>query len=150
MPLNNFDHDKMLQFSIAAIQNFATSHQEEVFYGFSIDASMLCLNSEQQFAKNLDWYQSTYPDDYSDAQEIQNLRTNTGDWEYQGFVDLQDSGGFDYKAYEDHYEASDEAQKSTPYGLAMDKLIAELNARDAFSALRKTSDFFVNRVEHNY
>jgi hypothetical protein len=150
MSSNNFDHDKMLQFSIAAIQEFAANHQEEVFYGFSIDASMLCMNSEQEFAKSLAHYQSKYPGDYSDVAEIQDLRINTGDWEYQGFVDLQDSGGFDDKAYDEHYNSSDEEQKSTPYGLAMDRLIADLIARDAFFCLTKMPDFFANRVEHGY
>ena len=140
----------MLQFSITAIQDFAANHQEEVFYGFSIDATMLCLNSEQKFSESLAHYQSEDLEYYSDAEEIQNLRINTGDWKYQGFADIEDSGGFDSEAYDEHYQASDEAQKYTPYGLAMDNLIAELSTRDAFLPLRRTSDFFVNRVEHNY
>ncbi|WP_373539796.1 hypothetical protein [Chamaesiphon sp.] len=150
MPLHNFDHARMLEFSISAIQEFAINHQEEVFYGFSIDASMLCMNSEEEFARSLASYQSEYPGDYSDAEEIQDLRINTGDWAYQGFVDLRDSGGFDDKAYDEHYASSDEVQKSTPYGLVMDKLVTDLITRDAFACLTRTPDFFVNRVEHGY
>lgn len=140
----------MLQFSIAAIQEFAANHQEEVFYGFSVDASLLCLNSEQRFAKSLARYQSEDPEYYSDVKEIQDLRINTGDWAYQGFVDLRHSGGFDDKAYDEHYNSSDEEQKSTPYGLAMDRLISDLIQRDAFSCLTKMPNFFANRVEHGY
>lgn len=111
MSSNNFDHDEMLQFSISAIQEFAADHQEEVFYGFSIDASMLCFNSEQKFSERLTNYQSENLEYYSKSEEIQDLRINTGDWEYQGFVDLRDSGGFDDEAYDEHYLASDEDQK---------------------------------------
>jgi hypothetical protein len=150
MSSSNFDHNKMLQFSITAIQEFAADHQEEVFYGFSVDASMLCFNSEQKFFESLTDYQSENLEYYSKAEEIQDLRINTGDWEYQGFVDLRDSGGFDDKAYDEHYVASDEEQKSTPYGLAIDRLINDLIAKDSFSCLARTPDFFVNRVEHSY
>jgi hypothetical protein len=149
MSSNNFDHDKMLQFSIAAIQEFAASHQEEVFYGFSIDASYLCINSEQQFARTLASYQAQNPERYSQPNIIQNLRLNTGDWPYK-LAELEDSGGFDDKAYDEHYNSSDKEQKSTPYGLAMDRLVADLIARDAFSCLTRMPDFFANRVEHKY
>ncbi len=150
MSSNKFDYDKMLQFSIAAIQEFASDHQDEVFYGFSIDASMLCLNSEKKFSESLADYQSENLEGYSKEEEIQDLRINTGDWEYQGFVDIRDSGGFDDKAYDEHYVASDEEQKLTPYGLAMDRLVNDLIAEDAFSCLTKAADFYANRVEHSY
>ena len=145
MSSNNFDHDKMLQFSIAVIQEFAVNHQEEIFYGFSIYASLLCLNSEQQFAKSLARYLSWYPWESSDSEEIQESRIDPGEWAYRGFANLQDSGGFDNKAYEEYCETSDEERKSTPYALSIDKLVDELILKDAFLIIRRTDNFFVNR-----
>jgi hypothetical protein len=45
--MRKFDHEKMLAFALSAIRKFADEHAAETFYGFSIDASLLCLNSEE-------------------------------------------------------------------------------------------------------
>jgi hypothetical protein len=145
MSSNNFDHDRMLQFSIAAIQEFAFNHQEEVFYGFSIYDSLLCLNSEQQFSKSLTRYLSWYPWESSDSEEIQESRLDPGEWAYRGFANLRDSGGFDDRAYKEYCEASDEERQSTPYALSIDKLVHELISKDAFLILKRTNNFFANR-----
>lgn len=135
----------MLQFSIAAIQEFAASHQEEVFYGFSIYDSLLCLNSEQQFSKSLTRYLSWYPWESSDSEEIQESRLDPGEWAYKGFATLRDSGGFDDRAYKEYCEASDEERQSTPYALSIDKLVHELISKDAFLILKRTNKFLANR-----
>jgi hypothetical protein len=144
----NFGHNKMLQFSIALIQDFAANHQEEIFYGFYIDGSLLCLNSEQRFAECLSLYQSEYPGDYLDGGEvpdlqstIQDLRMNAADWEYHGFADLEDSGGFNQCKYGDRINIQ---EGISSYRLAMQNLIAGLIGKDAFADLRTTDDFFVN------
>lgn len=57
------DHNRMafnipllLDHSIAAIRKFAEEHPDEHFYAFAIDASLLCLNSEEAFTKKLKSY----------------------------------------------------------------------------------------------
>lgn len=43
--MTDFDVEKMFLPAKKAIETFAKDNQEETFYAFSIDASMLCLNS---------------------------------------------------------------------------------------------------------
>lgn len=153
-----FDVDHLVKFSAEAISGFASEHSDETFYGFAIDSGMLCLNSEEAFANTLKDYAAKFPDKYTPKSErAAALRMSTGDWEYQGFIYLDDCPGFDREAYGEHYnagfESSDgdtETSNSTPYAIAMDQLLARLNEIDAFSQLRRTSDFFTIRVEHEF
>jgi len=87
---------------------------------------------------------------YYDDNNIIELKKNTGDWEYQGFVELSEYVGFDHELYNIHYDLDEDEQKSSEYGLAMDALITKLKSSDTFSNLKKTSDFYIKRVEHNY
>lgn len=148
-PSNRFRHAKMKAYALKAIADFAETHRDETFYGFSIDATMLCLNSDEAFQRTIAEYRARGIC-LSSTQELEELRLNTGDWEYQGFGDLLQSDGFDQKAYEYHYALTAERQKSSPYAKAMDRLIEDLIEADAFRALRRTSSFFVTRVEHGY
>ena len=43
----------MFDYCCAAIEGFARQHRAETFYGFAIDASFLCLNSEEKFLETL-------------------------------------------------------------------------------------------------
>lgn len=52
-----FDSDKLVEFCQTAIRRFAEDHRDEVFYAFAIDANLLCLNSEEAFARSLKKYQ---------------------------------------------------------------------------------------------
>ena len=56
-----FDVPKMTQVAAAAIADFAKAHPDEHFYGFAVDANLLCLNSEEAFAQRLAEYQQRSP-----------------------------------------------------------------------------------------
>ncbi|WP_445363547.1 hypothetical protein ACJJIQ_02050 [Microbulbifer sp. ANSA003] len=58
--------------------------------------------------------------------------------------------GFDNELYDVHYELSDEEQKTSEYGLAMDQLVEKLRESDVFQKMSLTKDFYTSRVEHNY
>ena len=157
--MEGFDIEKMFIASKKAIENFAKKHSEETFYGFSIDASMLCLNSEEEFQKTLKHYQEEYPGSYNENNKIHELKYNTGDWCYQGFFDLED--GFDQDLYSEHYHIpfdnknleDEELVKlfqKTPYHRAMSKLLEKLVENGAFDSLKKTTDFKVFLSEHDY
>lgn len=156
--MEGFDVEKMFISSKKAIENFAKEHVEENFYAFSIDANMLCLNSEEKFQKTLKYYQEKYSD-CNENEEINELKYNTGDWAYQGFFDLED--GFDYELYSEHYDIpfdnkglEDEALaklfQNTPYHRAMSQLLEKLVENGVFDSLKKTTDFKVFLSEHNY
>jgi hypothetical protein len=87
---------------------------------------------------------------YRNPEGIRELRENTGDWEYEGFADMAESAGFDQDAYSRHWYMSDEDQKVSAYGLAMDALLDRLRAAGVFACLKTTPDFYATRVEHNY
>ena len=204
-----FNIEKLVKFCIAEIEEFAEDHQNETFYGFVIDADMLCLNSVEEAEKTLTEYQdrndrlmrrlekwediteedfnwdksydfeiddfelfinadqkikdeflSEANDDrerrrqkgnpYRQDAEIKDLRENTGDWAYQGFADMTSKHGFDNKAYDRHYGMSDERQKTSAYGKAMDEVLKRLKDSNVFKCLKTTDDFYIIRVEHDY
>jgi hypothetical protein len=145
-----FNIVKLADYAQIEIEKFAVLHKEETFYAFSIDADMLCLNSEEKFHEILQSYQQKYPNEYNSAELIERLKYNTGDWKYQGFAEMTEENGFDSDAYDEHYGMSDEEQKTSEYGLAMNELIKVLLERKAFDSLKKTDNFIANRVEHDY
>lgn len=157
--MSGFNIEKMFIEAKRAIEVFANKHKEETFYAFSIDASMLCLNSLEKFDITLKYYQQQYPESYKKPEDIEGLKYNTGDWEYQGFEDLGD--GFDDELYSEHYhipfvnnELSEDELKgmfsNTPYHIAMLELLERLMHSNIFDLLNKTSDFKAFLTEHEY
>lgn len=149
-----FDLDQLFDVVQTSVRDFAASHGDETFYAFAIDADMLCLNSEEDFAESLAKYQADYPDKYNQEENIKDLKYNTGDWLYQGFFDLEDEHGFDSDAYSDHYDqagASDDGvAPHTEYAKAMSALVDKLKASDAFASLKRTAEFHISWVDHTY
>ncbi len=151
-----FDLDLMFRYSLSAIGEFSKRHQNETFYAFAIDAPLLCFNSVESFEKTLASYKMKYPEYYDSEEDIQSLKFNTGDWEYQGFADLRDCTGFDDELYSLHYNLGLDSREPNPglstteYALAVQALIERLQEAGAFNELNKTGDFRVCRPEHNY
>jgi len=144
-----FNVNKLTKDAIKSIIEFSEKHGDEVFYGFAIDANLLCLNSEEQFKQTLEKYRNDWGG-YSDEEDIQRLRHNTGDWEYQGFSEFSDDEGFDMELYLEHYHNDEEYQESSEYALAMNEVLENLKKSNAFDKLKKTEGFYITRVEHNY
>jgi hypothetical protein len=152
-----FNIEKLTEFAIAEIEKFAAAHQDETFYGFAIDADLLCLNSVEHFERSLSEYRTNWDyrnrktrgqheNPYFDPTEIEELRQNTGDWEYQGFAQMRDKDGF----YDRHYGMSDARQKTSAYGKAMDQLLERIAESGVLEKLKRTEDFQIRRVEHTY
>jgi predicted nucleic acid-binding Zn-ribbon protein len=153
-----FDVDEMEIEVRRAIDEFCENQDGETYYAFAIDASMLCLNSVEAFERSLAEYLEKYPRYYETAEQVEDLRLNSGDWDHQGFSDLDESHGFSEDLYQDHYDLgaqieTDEDREAfarTPYALAMNELLERLKSPDAFTKLKRTEDFRILRVEHNY
>ena len=146
---SKFDTEKLTEFAISKITGFAKKHPNETFYGFSIDASLLCLNSEEEFQKTLKYYREKFGG-YDTEEQIADLRQNTGDWEYQGFAEFDKNSGFDMEKYNEHYQEDEEFQPTSDYAKSMDIVVENLKKSGVFDLLKKTENFYVNRVEHNY
>ncbi|PJZ53099.1 DUF4303 domain-containing protein [Leptospira adleri] len=155
-----FDVPKLAEFALSEIEKFSKKQTEETFYSFAIDASLLCLNSLESFKSYLKEYSAKYPKQYDTDEKIEKSKYNPGDWAYQGFasfrnLNLEDeegfrNGPFDDDLYDEHYEADDETQKNAAYAKAMNEILEILKSKDAFRHLKKTSDFRIMRVEHDY
>jgi hypothetical protein len=87
---------------------------------------------------------------YRNPAGIKELRDNTGDWAYEGFADMVESAGFDEDAYNKHWYLSDQDQKTSEYGTAMDALLQRLRTSGVFACLKTVPAFYATRVEHNY
>lgn len=205
-----FDIDKLFADCMAKIQQFAAKHPDETFYGFAIDANMLCLNSNERFAQSLKEHQSRWIDHsriiealeiqieerlrnqslessffekqesldgpdkkavwqhfydhlskrrsegnpYMREEEINSLRANPGDWAYRNFAGMEVESGFDDDLYNEHYYAAMESDDGhaphTEYAIAMTELVDRLRRSDAFETLKRTDDFVVTWVDHDY
>ena len=142
-------------FAHAAMASFAKRIDSETFYAFAIDASLLCLNSVEQFERTLASYQTKFPGRYESKDVIDYLRMSTGDWRYQGFADFHDGAGFDEIAYQKHYNLglvieNNPALRVSEYGRAMDAVLDRLNTMRSFDCLERTPNFVATRVEHDY
>ncbi|MCF6296579.1 MAG: DUF4303 domain-containing protein [Flavobacteriaceae bacterium] len=146
---SKFDTEKLTEFAVKKISEFAKEHPNEIFYGFSIDANLLCLNSEEEFQKSLKYYRKKFGG-YDTDELIADLKENTGDWEYQGFVEFDKNSGFDMEEYNEHYHEDEDFQLTSDYAKSMDKVVENLKESGVFDLLRKTNDFYANRIEHNY
>lgn len=87
---------------------------------------------------------------YLDEETVRDLRGNTGDWAYQGFWTLSDEQGFNFDAYQLHYDLGADEQASSVYAAAMEALLETLRDSGVFRAFKKTDDFSIHRVEHDY
>lgn len=81
----------IVEFTIRAVQQFLQEHPGLVFYAFAFDCNAeyaeinLCFNTETDFSKSLNHYQTKFTKNYQNEEDIRDLRFNTGDWEYQSF-----------------------------------------------------------------
>lgn len=83
---------QLLDFTISSVEHFLNEHPDYQFYSFAYDCNAeyaeinLCFNTENEFKKTLQYYQTgKYAEQYQSEVEINDLKFNTGDWEYQCF-----------------------------------------------------------------
>lgn len=150
-----FYPNQLADFAEHEVREFVKHHPDENFYGFAIDASLLCFNSIERFEAVLAEYRVRWPGKYLDDASVTELKMNTGDWEYQGFSDFRGQRGWDEDLYAVHYEIGFEDETSpllakTDYAVAMRAVLEELKKRRAFAPVTTTDDFWVGSVEHGY
>lgn len=143
-----FDSNKLTKQVNRIIEDFAKKHPEETFYVLTIEGNSLSLNSEEAFEKTLKKYQTNDPEYYSDDEDIERLKFNSGDFKYQGFASLTD--GFVYHEYQEYCNLTWHEQASSNYAIAMEALIKKLQDQDVFKILKTSTDFKVLQVNHTY
>ena len=145
IPFFNFNVETMTSFAEEQIKSFLKNHKSEVFYAFAIDDGLLCLNSLSEFEKTLKTYQNSNAE-YNEPDEIDELKYNTGDWEYQGFATLNEAPGYNRRLYNKFYNlgfygGSEEGLKKTKYYIAMNAIINNLKNNQVFNSTQITENF---------
>ena len=86
---------QLLDFTVNSVDNFLNEHPNLDFYSFAYDCNAeyaeinLCFNTETEFEKTLKHYQTgEFSKHYQSEEDINDLKFNTGDWEYQCFETL--------------------------------------------------------------
>lgn len=74
----SFDIERLVEFCIMEISKFAEHHKDENFYGFSIDANLLCLNSEEAAAATLNEYINNWETRHRTFNDWQELTEQDG------------------------------------------------------------------------
>ena len=151
-----FDVKKLTHLAAKALEDFAANHQDETFYAVTIDAGALKMNSIEEHEESLAELRAEFPRHYQSVEEIDELKYNSGDWRYtiikfRGESDEEaKENGFDEDLYNDHYDTSDEEQKTSEYRNSMEAILIALKERNAFNSLRLTEDFVMRINEHGY
>ena len=103
--VGSIDRDEVLAQAKDAIADFGARHNHETFYAFAFDATMLCLDSVEQFAAKMKdpELRRSYLGNRS-TPPIDAGAINPGDFEYQGFVDIGDEFPALRVAYNDYFE----------------------------------------------
>jgi ankyrin repeat protein len=120
----DFDIGSMADEYAGVISDLADKSGDTVFAAFAIDGGICSLATVEEIEKEL------RPPDWSFHHEL--------------------NAGFDFDAYNEHYEASDEEQKSSAYTVAMKEFLKELEEREVFKKLNRTDNFSLSIVEHEY
>ncbi|WP_141709987.1 hypothetical protein [Vibrio tasmaniensis] len=89
-------------------------------------------------------------DTYRSEETRERVRKNIGDWSNRYAIALYGMSGYDEAAYDEHYELSDDDQKLSEYGVAMQALLELVMYSDLFKRVNLSSDFYHRTQEHNY
>ena len=143
--------NQLLAFTEKEVSNFLTEHPDEKFYAFAFDCNAeygevnLCFNTEEVFRETLNDYQSEYPSDYQDENNVLDLKYNTGDWEYQCFATT-------YIMDEDEMNAlyeEDVDEQLTDFMEIFYQVLADFRESSVYAAIPKTDVFKLVCLDHD-
>ncbi|MEQ4923943.1 DUF4303 domain-containing protein [Proteus hauseri] len=156
MLINKIKQD-VVSFAIEETENFLKENEGKIFYAFAFDLNAeygelnLCFNTKEDFNKTLQHYQNSNSScDYRSEEEIQNLKYNTGDWEYQCFSTI-------YPISENELTA---IFQKLPNDDLLSKFIEEIvqifsecltlfKQTETYQKIPKTTDFIVFTIDHD-
>jgi len=124
---------EILRFTTVEVEQFLLAHPDKTFYAFAFDTHAeyaelnLCFNTEVDFQQRLAYYQSgEFAASYQSPEAIQELKFNTGDWEYQCF--------------------------STCYllsGAVFTECLVQFTQTEVYQAIPKTDGFMAFSIDHD-
>ena len=147
--------ERRLRWLVAELSNdteeFLAAHPELKFYSVGLDCNseygtmLLCFNTQEEFEKTLFKYQNgDFADSYQTAEEILDLKFNTGDWEYQDVASYQVFSSDELMAmFGDDVDSLIECMMDFNY-----KVLKAFVATEGFKIIPKTSDFQPICLDH--
>ncbi|RAJ31135.1 DUF4303 domain-containing protein [Pedobacter cryoconitis] len=155
--------NELLAFTKTEVSKFLAAHPDEVFYAFAFDCNAedaevnLCFNTESAFSTLLAESQSgKYKASYQTVEQINELRYNTGDWEYQSFATtyvLSEEELFGDDEDDDHEETEDDEGAANEHTqnllLHFSKTLVEFTKTEEYQKIHKTPDFKIFCIDHD-
>ena len=147
--------ERRLRWLVAELSNdteeFLAAHPELKFYSVGLDCNseygtmLLCFNTQEEFEKTLFEYQNgDFADSYQTAEDILDLKFNTGDWEYQDVASYQVFSSDELMAmFGDDIDSLIECMMDFNY-----KVLRAFVATEVFKIIPKTSDFQPICLDH--
>ena len=147
--------ERRLRWLVAELSNdteeFLAAHPELKFYSVGLDCNseygtmLLCFNTQEEFEKTLFKYQNgDFADSYQTAEEILDLKFNTGDWEYQDVASYQVFSSDELMAmFGDDIDSLIECMMDFNY-----RVLKAFVATNAFNLIPKTADFQPICLDH--
>lgn len=155
---------RLLGFTIERVEQFLAENPALEFYAFAYDCNAeyaevnLCFNTEADFQATLKSYQSgDYAKYYQTEEDINDLRYNTGDWEFQCFdtiyvlsdEELQD-------IFDTLYPENKKVEDYTLWNEFVESLmnlfcevIVDFTKTDTYQKIPKTKDFIAYCIDHD-
>ena len=150
---------QLLDFTVKSVDNFLNEHPNLEFYSFAYDCNAeyaeinLCFNTETEFEKTLKHYQTgKFSKHYQSEEEINALKFNTGDWEYQCFETLNVLTDDDLtKIFNDIPEDDYKSWKEFVGNLLefFCETLLDFSKTETFKKIPKTDNFLAFCIDHD-
>ncbi|MCT6516569.1 DUF4303 domain-containing protein [Proteus vulgaris] len=147
----------IVSFAITETEKFLTDKCSEVFYAFAFDLNAaygeinLCLNTEEYFQKTLNYYQNkSGGNNYHSQDEINNLKYNTGDWEYQCFGTIYPiNETYLEQLYQKSYEDGSYPHVLTRIIQIFSECLTLFKQTETYKKIPKSEDFIAFTIDHD-
>lgn len=132
--VSDIDVQALMAGALPLLEEFAAQHTDTRFCALAVEDRLVSLCSTAAMVKGA-------------------APRHTGDWDYQGVIDmglLGEVGEAFAELHEAHELLPQARQAKSPYRQAAQALLDGLIAADAFGGLQRTDDFWAALVEHVY
>ncbi|TGK36015.1 ankyrin repeat domain-containing protein [Leptospira gomenensis] len=120
----SFKIDPMIEFAKNALKKFALENPNALICQFVIEGAIMSMNDE-------------FDPEYVVA-----------DWKYEGFAEFDESSGFDFPLWKEHYDSM--GDENSEYTIAMKEVIEGLHRTNAFDCLNRAANFETKTIDHSY
>ncbi|MDR2425184.1 MAG: DUF4303 domain-containing protein [Prevotellaceae bacterium] len=150
---------QIIEFAVKGVEKFLNENPNLKFYALAFDCNAeyagigLCLNTEESFQNTLKHYQTgDSAKYYQKAEDIKDLKYNTGDWEYQCFENLD---VFDENELQKIFDEMPDDDYQSWNNFVNDLLelftesLVEFSKTETFTKIPKTDNFIVYCIDHD-